>query len=100
MVAPPKWSRSPVTDERHYGGLIAMSPRRFAQMTALAVTYVIVAHAGLLFDAESGFATLVWPPTGIDRRAVARRPLDVARDPDRCLRGDLQALYRLIERYA
>ena len=34
-------------------------------MTALAVTYVIVARAGLLFDAESGFATLVWPPTGI-----------------------------------
>ncbi len=42
-----------------------MTPRRFAQMTALAVTYVIVARAGLLFDAESGFATLVWPPTGI-----------------------------------
>jgi signal transduction histidine kinase len=42
-----------------------MVPRRFAQLTALAVIYVIVARAGLLFDAESGFATLVWPPTGI-----------------------------------
>jgi len=42
-----------------------MTPRRFAQMTALAVTYVLVARAGLLFDAESGFATLVWPPTGM-----------------------------------
>ena len=34
-------------------------------MTALAVIYAVVARAGLLFDAESGFATLVWPPTGI-----------------------------------
>ncbi len=42
-----------------------MTRRRFAQLMALAVTYVIVARAGLLFDAESGFATLVWPPTGI-----------------------------------
>ena len=52
-----------------------MTPRRFAAMTALAVTYVIVARAGLLFDAESGFATLVWPPTGIAIAAllIARR---------------------------
>ncbi len=42
-----------------------MTLRRFAQMAALAVIYLIVARAGLLFDAESGFATLVWPPTGI-----------------------------------
>jgi signal transduction histidine kinase len=45
--------------------LFTMTLRRFAQMAALAVIYLIVARAGLLFDAESGFATLVWPPTGI-----------------------------------
>src|SRR5260221_2135762 len=42
-----------------------MALRRLVQLTALAATYVVVARLGLLFDAVSGFATLVWPPTGI-----------------------------------
>jgi len=36
----------------------------------LAVTYVVVARFGLAFDAVAGFATLVWPPTGISLAAV------------------------------
>lgn len=31
----------------------------------LALVYFIAARGGLLFDPVSGFATLVWPPTGI-----------------------------------
>ena len=34
-------------------------------MALLAVIYTLVARAGLAMDAVSGFATLVWPPTGI-----------------------------------
>ncbi|MFL5630061.1 MAG: MASE1 domain-containing protein [Gemmatimonadaceae bacterium] len=36
-----------------------------AQLVAVAAIYVIGARAGLQLDAVSGFATLVWPPTGI-----------------------------------
>ena len=39
-------------------------------MLALATTYVIVARLGLLIDAIAGFATLVWPPTGIALAAL------------------------------
>jgi signal transduction histidine kinase len=35
------------------------------ELAALAVLYVIAARAGLKLDAVSGFATLVWPPTGM-----------------------------------
>ena len=34
-------------------------------VTVLAAVYFVAAVAGLRFDAVSGFATLVWPPTGI-----------------------------------
>jgi signal transduction histidine kinase len=36
----------------------------------LAVAYVVVARFGLAFDAVAGFATLVWPPTGMSLAAV------------------------------
>src|SRR5690348_3088297 len=36
----------------------------------LAAVYVIAARLGLRLDAVSGFATLVWPPTGISIAAV------------------------------
>ena len=36
----------------------------------LALTYAVVAKLGLAFDAVSGFATLVWPPTGLSLVAV------------------------------
>ena len=38
---------------------------RGAQVTALFVAYLVTARLGLKVDAVSGFATLVWPPTGI-----------------------------------
>ncbi len=36
----------------------------------LAALYVIVARLGLAMDAVSGFATLVWPPTGLSLAAL------------------------------
>ena len=41
-----------------------------ARVAGLAASYVIVAHAGLSFDAVAGFATLVCPPTGIALAAL------------------------------
>src|SRR5437868_2360154 len=37
---------------------------------ALAVLYVVAARLGLALDAVAGFATLVWPPTGIALAAL------------------------------
>jgi signal transduction histidine kinase len=45
-----------------------MKVRRYqylGRIVALAGIYVTVAKLGLMMDAVSGFATLVWPPTGI-----------------------------------
>lgn len=39
--------------------------RDVALNIGLAALYAVTARAGLAFDAVSGFATLVWPPTGI-----------------------------------
>src|SRR6266550_4546969 len=41
------------------------APSYVGQAVAVAVVYVVAARAGLQLDAVSGFATLVWPPTGI-----------------------------------
>jgi signal transduction histidine kinase len=41
-----------------------------AQVVALATIYVVTARAGLRLDAVSGFATLVWAPTGIGLAAL------------------------------
>ncbi len=41
-----------------------------ANIAAVAVVYVLAALAGLSLDRVSGFATLVWPPTGIALAAV------------------------------
>src|SRR5947208_9584945 len=35
------------------------------KVAAIAVLYILAARGGLQLDAVSGFATLVWPPTGI-----------------------------------
>ena len=53
----------------------ATMPEQFAPMKlrrgdvalilGLAVVYVTAARLGLMLDAVAGFATLVWPPTGI-----------------------------------
>jgi signal transduction histidine kinase len=46
--------------------------RAGALSLALAVVYAVVAKLGLALDAVSGFATLVWPPTGIALVAILR----------------------------
>src|SRR5262245_11300848 len=40
------------------------------RVLALAAIYVMVARLGLMLDAVAGFATLVWPPTGISLAAL------------------------------
>ncbi|HEY0809727.1 MAG TPA: MASE1 domain-containing protein [Longimicrobiales bacterium] len=42
----------------------------FVVMLGLAVVYTVAARLGLAFDAVSGFATLIWAPTGIALAAV------------------------------
>jgi PAS domain S-box-containing protein len=44
-----------------------------AEILVLAALYVLVARAGLKLDAVGGFATLVWPPTGIALAALLIR---------------------------
>jgi signal transduction histidine kinase len=39
-------------------------------IAALALVYVIAARAGLMMDAVGGFATLVWPPSGLALAAL------------------------------
>jgi signal transduction histidine kinase len=39
-------------------------------IAALAIVYVIAARAGLMMDAVGGFATLVWPPSGLALAAL------------------------------
>jgi signal transduction histidine kinase len=39
-------------------------------IAALAVVYVVAARAGLMMDAVAGFATLVWPPSGLALAAL------------------------------
>jgi signal transduction histidine kinase len=48
----------------------SISAAYFAQVAAVAVVYVLAARAGLTLDAVSGFASLVWAPTGIALAAV------------------------------
>lgn len=44
--------------------------RRLLAIAALAVVYFVTARLGLALDAVRGFATLVWPPTGIALAAL------------------------------
>jgi PAS domain S-box-containing protein len=44
--------------------------RSLTEMVALATLYVLAARVGLMMDAVAGFATLVWPPTGIALAAL------------------------------
>jgi len=48
----------------------SISAAYVAQVGAVAVVYVLAARAGLTLDAVSGFASLVWAPTGIALAAV------------------------------
>src|SRR5438445_5447074 len=47
--------------------------RDVALNIGLAILYVVAAQLGLAFDAVAGFATLVWPPTGIAIAALVLR---------------------------
>jgi signal transduction histidine kinase len=47
-----------------------LSPSYIAQVAVVAIAYIVAALAGLRLDAVSGFASLVWPPTGIALAAV------------------------------
>src|SRR5215204_2912505 len=51
-------------------GLMHPRLRQIALNLGLAVVYVLAARLGLAFDPESGFATVVWPPTGISLAAL------------------------------
>jgi signal transduction histidine kinase len=46
------------------------APSYVGQVVVVAVFYIVAARAGLQLDAVSGFATLVWPPTGIALAAL------------------------------
>jgi signal transduction histidine kinase len=46
--------------------------RRLAAILVLAAVYTATARLGLALDAVAGFATLVWPPTGIALAALLR----------------------------
>jgi signal transduction histidine kinase/integral membrane sensor domain MASE1 len=48
----------------------ALSVDLFAGILLLAAVYAGVARLGLMMDAVAGFATLVWPPTGIALAAL------------------------------
>jgi signal transduction histidine kinase len=48
----------------------SISAAYLAQIAAVALIYVLAARAGLTLDAVSGFASLVWAPTGIALAAV------------------------------
>lgn len=50
--------------------LVRMAAGHRARALALALVYVACARLGLLLDAVSGFATLVWAPTGISLAAL------------------------------
>lgn len=50
--------------------LALLTPVYLGQVSAVAALYILAALAGLRLDAVSGFASLVWPPTGIALAAV------------------------------
>ncbi|HMF86491.1 MAG TPA: MASE1 domain-containing protein [Gemmatimonadaceae bacterium] len=45
-------------------------PRYALAIIGLALVYFVAARAGLMMDAVAGFATLVWPPTGLALAAL------------------------------
>ena len=49
----------------------ATNPTRYVlAIVALALIYIVAARAGLMMDAIAGFATLVWPPSGLSLAAL------------------------------
>jgi signal transduction histidine kinase len=60
--------RSEIHDE--HSGRRTRPLKYSAKIAAIAILYVLAARAGLQLDAISGFATLVWPPSGIALAAL------------------------------
>ena len=60
------------TNLLHYSRVTSAATRsRYALAIAtLAAVYVVTARAGLTMDAVAGFATLVWPPSGVALAAL------------------------------
>jgi signal transduction histidine kinase len=52
------------------GSVVRDRLREAAEVVALAAIYVVVARLGLMLHAVDGFATLVWPPTGLSLAAL------------------------------
>src|SRR5205085_3443484 len=68
-------SRMRWTSRSNRGTLRRMSAAKRSTRLALGcvllfIVYVATAHLGLFFGAVAGFATLVWPPTGIALAAL------------------------------
>ena len=75
-VRDPYWApHSPVSlpQPRLHSISSVRRPHVVVQIIALATIYVLAARLGLAMDAVSGFATLVWPPTGIALSALILR---------------------------
>jgi signal transduction histidine kinase len=66
-----KAERSAQTDAEPTTWLKSPDLTHLARVGLLVAVYFITARLGLLMDAVSGFATTVWPPTGISLAALA-----------------------------
>jgi len=51
--------------------------KRALAIAALAIVYVVAARAGLMLDAVAGFATVVWPPSGLALAALLILGMDL-----------------------
>ena len=63
-------ARFPLNFQREMGTRVPATARDAVAIVALAAVYVAAARLGLMMDAVAGFATLVWPPTGIALAAL------------------------------
>jgi signal transduction histidine kinase len=54
-----------------------IGPADVVRILALALVYVLAARLGLMLDAVAGFATMVWPPSGIALAAILLVGFDV-----------------------
>jgi signal transduction histidine kinase len=66
----PQGSRTISDSSRRTAGALPPRLKHAIRIVAIAALYVLAARAGLSLDAISGFATLVWPPTGIALAAL------------------------------
>jgi len=67
-VAAPELKTEEAPDRSNAPALISV--RYVAQVAGVAIIYIVAALGGLRLDTVSGFASLVWPPTGIALAAL------------------------------